>query len=104
MMALVNENKENFAKFFQGAHKDGALDAKTKELLHIVLVLAMRCEPWAESHLAVARQMGITEEELAEAIQLAVSVGGGTIKAMAQRASAKSESSVKEDTKLSQFL
>ena len=35
--------------------------------------------------------MGITEEELAECIQLAASVGAGTIRAMARRASKKSE-------------
>ncbi len=35
--------------------------------------------------------MGITEEELAETIQLAASVGAGTIRAMARRASKKSE-------------
>jgi len=35
--------------------------------------------------------MGITEAELAECIQLAASVGAGTIRAMARRASKKSE-------------
>lgn len=35
--------------------------------------------------------MGITEEELAECIQLAASVGAGTIRAMARRASKASE-------------
>jgi hypothetical protein len=35
--------------------------------------------------------MGITEEELVECIQLASSVGAGTIRAMARRASKKSE-------------
>ena len=35
--------------------------------------------------------MGITEEELAECIQLDASVGAGTIRAMARRASQKSE-------------
>ncbi len=35
--------------------------------------------------------MGITEEELAECIQLASSVGAGSIRAMARRASKKSE-------------
>ncbi|WP_152947796.1 hypothetical protein [Desulfofundulus thermobenzoicus] len=34
--------------------------------------------------------MGITEEELAETIQLAASVGSGSLTAMAIRASAKS--------------
>lgn len=35
--------------------------------------------------------MGISEEELAETIQLAASVGAGTITAMAKRASKASE-------------
>jgi len=35
--------------------------------------------------------MGIADEELAECIQLAASVGAGTIRAMALRASKKSE-------------
>jgi alkylhydroperoxidase/carboxymuconolactone decarboxylase family protein YurZ len=44
-----------------------------------------------EANLAVARQIGITEEELAETIQLAASVGAGSLTAMARRASVKSE-------------
>jgi hypothetical protein len=43
-----------------------------------------------ESNLAVARKMGITEEELAETVQLVASVGSGTLNAMAYRASEKS--------------
>jgi hypothetical protein len=38
--------------------------------------------------------MGITEKELAECIQLATSVGAGTIRAMACRASKKSEQEI----------
>jgi alkylhydroperoxidase/carboxymuconolactone decarboxylase family protein YurZ len=54
-----------------------------------------------ERNLAVAREKGITEEELAECIQLAASVGAGTIMAMARRASKKSE---KTDVNLSSFV
>ena len=36
----LGENKENFARFFNTAHMEGALDAKTKELMHIVLVFS----------------------------------------------------------------
>ncbi|NMP21190.1 hypothetical protein [Sulfobacillus harzensis] len=34
-----------FQAYFQETHKAGALDAKTKELLHLALVLAYHCEP-----------------------------------------------------------
>ncbi|HOG16921.1 MAG TPA: hypothetical protein PLB96_06200 [Syntrophales bacterium] len=44
-MDLVRHTKEAYADFFQSAHQDGVLDAKTKKLIHLALVLAMRCEP-----------------------------------------------------------
>ncbi len=44
-MDPIRHTKEVFDNFFQSAHREGALDAKTKELIHIALVLAMRCEP-----------------------------------------------------------
>jgi len=44
-MGLIQHTKEVYEDFFQSAHKDGVLDAKTKKLIHIALVLAMRCEP-----------------------------------------------------------
>ena len=44
-MDLVHHTKEVYTDFFQSAHQKGALAAKTKELIHLALVLAMRCEP-----------------------------------------------------------
>jgi alkylhydroperoxidase/carboxymuconolactone decarboxylase family protein YurZ len=44
-MDLIRHTKEVYEDFFQSAHKVGALDAKTKKLIHLSLVLAMRCEP-----------------------------------------------------------
>jgi len=36
---------EHFGAYFQDVHAGGALDAKTKELIHLALVLALHCEP-----------------------------------------------------------
>lgn len=44
-MERIQRTKKAYEDFFQGAHQDGALDAKTKKLIHLALVLAMRCEP-----------------------------------------------------------
>ncbi len=43
-MTLAKGTKEKFRGFYESAHEAGALDLKTKELIHIALVLAMRCE------------------------------------------------------------
>ena len=82
----TNETEAKLHDFFESAHAPGALDAKTKELLHIALLLALRCESSAVSHFAVARSMGITDAELDEVVQLAAAVGAGSIAAMAKRA------------------
>jgi alkylhydroperoxidase/carboxymuconolactone decarboxylase family protein YurZ len=35
----------HFQTYFEQVHAQGALDAKTKELMHLALVLAFHCEP-----------------------------------------------------------
>lgn len=41
----VEETYAKFREFFDAAHAPGALDAKTKELIHLAVVLAQHCEP-----------------------------------------------------------
>ena len=93
MANLVHENLEKFQHFFKSAHSEGVLDEKTKQLMHIALVLAMRCEPCAVLSIEKGRRLGISAEELDEAIQLAASVGAGTILAMGERAKTAADNS-----------
>ncbi len=44
-MELIEHCKQVHDDFFKSTHKAGVLDVKTKMLIHIVLSLAMRCEP-----------------------------------------------------------
>lgn len=37
--------RPNYVEYFKETHAAGALDAKTKELMHLALVLAYHCEP-----------------------------------------------------------
>jgi alkylhydroperoxidase/carboxymuconolactone decarboxylase family protein YurZ len=39
------DSRESYASFFKETHAAGTLDAKTKELMHLALVLALHCEP-----------------------------------------------------------
>jgi alkylhydroperoxidase/carboxymuconolactone decarboxylase family protein YurZ len=38
-------SRKSYAEYFEETHAAGALDAKTKELMHLALVLALHCEP-----------------------------------------------------------
>jgi alkylhydroperoxidase/carboxymuconolactone decarboxylase family protein YurZ len=39
------DSRKSYAEYFKETHVAGALDAKTKELMHLALVLALHCEP-----------------------------------------------------------
>ena len=59
---------------------DGALDARTKELITFGLVVLSRCAPCLRANLKKAREMGIGDAELEEAAWCAVAIGGAPVK------------------------
>lgn len=59
---------------------DGAVDAKTKELITFSLVVMARCGPCIQAHLKKAAKMGLSQAELDEAAWLAVAIGGAPVK------------------------
>lgn len=44
-MSLADETRLKYNNFYKSAHAEGVIDLKTKELLHIAVVLALHCEP-----------------------------------------------------------
>ncbi len=57
--------------------KERALTLKTKELIALMLALAARCVPCIMAHVQKAIDAGVTREEVAEAIEVAIMMGGG---------------------------
>ena len=45
VMRQADRARQEYKKFFEAARAPGILDEKTKELIHIALVLAYHCEP-----------------------------------------------------------
>ena len=43
--STARESSERFRAFYDSTHTAGKLDAKTKELIHIAVALALHCEP-----------------------------------------------------------
>ena len=66
-----------FSDLGRAATADGALDKKTKELIAIALSVAMRCDPCIGFHAQTLVQLGGTRAELAEALGMAIYMGGG---------------------------
>lgn len=65
---------------------NGALEAKQKELIAVGIAVAIRCSPCITNHVSNALQMGISRNELLEAISVAMLMGGGPAVAYAAEA------------------
>ncbi len=66
-----------FRDLMGAASKDGALDAKTKELMAIAIAVATRCEGCIVFHVRSALKHGATRDEMADTIGVAIEMGGG---------------------------
>ena len=61
------------------AYEDGALDAKTKELLGLVASAVLRCNDCIDYHLIQCVRLGLSDPELHEALNVALVVGGSIV-------------------------
>jgi selenide,water dikinase len=73
-------SQEAFAAMLKASAAGGAIDAKTKELMTYALVILSRCGPCLKVHHEKALKMGLTSDQLAEALWLAVFIGGAPVK------------------------
>ena len=58
------------------AYTDGAIDAKTKEMLGLVASMVLRCDDCIKYHLGKAHDIGINTEQIYEVFAIANLVGG----------------------------
>ncbi len=72
----ANTNVKRFLALDHQAYLDGALSAKTKELLGLTASLVLRCDDCIMYHLINCRAHGVTEDELLETFNVALIAGG----------------------------
>ena len=74
------DSLQAFGALMRSTGQAGVIDERTKELINFALVLMARCEPCVQAHLAKARKMGITQEELDEIAWCATAMGGAPVR------------------------
>lgn len=82
----IPEVYEGFATTHHGALNDGALSKATKELMAMAIGVHKGCDGCIASHARGAARAGATEQEAAEAIGVAILMGGGPSTIYAPRA------------------
>jgi AhpD family alkylhydroperoxidase len=75
-----------FAKLRQSAVADGALPARTKELMALAIAVVKQCDGCIAYHAKAAARRGATPAEVAEALGVALLMDGGTASVYGPRA------------------
>lgn len=70
---------KRFFNLDTAAYRDGALDGKTKELLGLIASAVLRCNDCIDYHLIQCINAGWQDEELADALNVALIVGGSIV-------------------------
>lgn len=75
--AKIPSTMTPFGEVVGGALADGLLTGKTKELIALAIAVSVRCDPCIAHHSRAVVKAGATPDEVAEALGVAVLMGGG---------------------------
>ena len=79
---ILSENNKVIKRIFNidtNTYLDGALDAKTKELMGLVASAVLRCDDCIAYHLEAVYKMGVTKEQMMESMAVSTLVGGSIV-------------------------
>jgi AhpD family alkylhydroperoxidase len=79
ILAQDNQVVRRFFALDTQTYKDGALSAKSKEMLGLVASLVLRCDDCISYHVAECRKAGVTREEFFEVFGVGLVVGGSIV-------------------------
>jgi len=80
-MFLLNDVNELYDVFSNKVSAPGNLDKKTKELIAVACSVMADCTPCLEWHYGQAVTAGANQEEISEALAIAMSVAAGSKRA-----------------------
>lgn len=79
ILAQGNLQIKRFFALDSQAYTDGALPARTKELLGLVASMVLRCDDCIAYHLVQCAKRGVTDDEFFETFTVALVVGGSIV-------------------------
>lgn len=90
-MSMIEPRFRNIYKSFykESYFTPTALDLKTKELIAIGVSLVAKCEGCLHGHIKKALELGLTKQEISDAIVVAIGIAAAGVVDMSDRAAAK---------------
>jgi AhpD family alkylhydroperoxidase len=79
VMAIAGLEIKRFFSLDSQTYREGALSAKTKEMMGLVASLVLRCDDCILYHTIRCHEEGITTEEFQESLSVGLIVGGSIV-------------------------
>lgn len=76
IMAADNKVLKRIFNLDTNAYAEGTLDVQTKELIGLTCSMVLRCDDCVKYHLGKAKEVGLSDEQIVEAMAIANLVGG----------------------------
>jgi len=76
VLAREDLNIKRFFGIDTAVYRDGALDAKTKEMLGLVGSLVLRCDDCITYHVIRVKELGVNDREFDEVMSIGLVIGG----------------------------
>ena len=77
LISLKSKTYEAFLEMEKAAFADGALPKKAKELIAAGISVVINCESCLQWHIEQAAKAGASQQEVLEAIEVGIEMGGG---------------------------
>jgi len=77
LRALTPETMKGYAALAMAGEKAVHLNAKTRELIALAVAVTTRCDGCIASHVEAAIAHGVSKEEIAEALGVAIALNAG---------------------------
>ena len=77
LLSLKSKVYERFLEMEKAAFSAGSLSRKTKELIAVGISVVIDCESCMQGHIEQAAKYGASMQEVLEAVEVGIEMGGG---------------------------
>ena len=78
---LPEEQKKTYSDFYKSARNNETLEPKTTLMLHLAAAMAVACYPWMEHYFGVAKEQGLSDDEIGAVQSIVMAVSAGRVRA-----------------------
>ena len=95
---LPEKQKDAYSDFYDSARYNEILEPKTTLMIHLAAAMAFGCYPWMQHYFGVAKEQGISNDEIGAVQSIVMAVSAGRVRAQFREARIKHKQQHKQKT------